>query len=151
MDEDNELEKAKFVLAFAGVFLISTYFAWDAMRYKVFASTADARVVRTYESTDIGRRGRRTPRLGVEYQFTDKSGATVTEKDEVSLDTAISSNGAIRVEYLAGIRDSSRIAGTRSAALPILFFVGSLIGLAVFIVKLAREANAPIKTSRKRR
>ena len=151
MDDDKELEKAKYVLAFIGVFLLSAYFAWDAIRYQVFASTADARVVRTYDTSESGRRGRRTPRLGVEYQFTDKSGASVTEKDEVSLDTAIGSSGAIRVEYLAGIRDSSRISGTRSAALPILFFVGSLIGLAIFIVKLAREANAPIKTSRKRR
>jgi hypothetical protein len=151
MDEENELEKAKFVLGFGLAFLICGYYAWDAMRYKVFASTADARVLRTYDTSSSSRRGGRTPRLGVEYQFTDKSGASVTEKDEVSLDTVIGSDGQIRVEYLAGIRDSSRIAGSRSAALPILLFLGSLTGLVIFIIKLAHEANAPIKTSRKRR
>lgn len=151
MDEENELQKAKFVLFFAIVFLISGYLAFTEARYMVFGTTVDASVLRVSRTESAGRRGRQTPQLGVEYQFTDKSGALVIEKDEVGVETKIPDGGIIRVEYLAGVKNMSRIVGTSNAAWPIGGFVVSCLGLVFFVVKLAREANAPIKTSRKRR
>lgn len=150
MDDGSEIQKAKWVIVFGLVFLISGYFALNEVRYMVFATSAEAQVMRVYQTVDYGRRGRRIPKLGVEYQFTDKSGASVTAKNSVNVETVIPEGASIRVEYIAGVKDSSRIIGAGNAAWPIGGFVLSCLGLTFFIVKLAREANEPIKTTRKK-
>jgi len=129
MDDENELQKAKYVLIFGLAFLISGFLALNEVRYMVFANAADAKVMRVYQTEEVGRRGRRIPKLGVEYQFNDKAGAPVTAKNQVNVETVIPEGGSIRVEYLAGVKDSSRIIGAGNAAWPIGGFVVSLLGL----------------------
>ncbi len=151
MDDENELAKAKWVLIFGIFFLVTTYFAINEMRYITFARQSDGVVTGVKATVAIGRRGRRIPKLQVDFQFTDQSGTLKAGKQELSPDADVPTVGGIRVEYLAGVEGSARILRPGSSTWPIGCFAAAVFALGFFIIKLAREANAPIKTTRKRR
>jgi hypothetical protein len=142
MDHDQELKRAKWILAAGAIFLISAFMSFDEFRYKIWGRTTEARVIQVRPYEEPGRRGKSTPRLSVEYSFQDEAKNTFSERDNVSLDTQLPSDGHVPIQYIPGTADSSRIAG-HSNSFWVLVFFASLAIMAVFLIMLAREANEP--------
>ncbi len=148
MDEELELKRFKWILAAGLIFLFSMYYSYLELKYKIWGATAQATVTRTFESVSSGRRGRSTPMLAVEYTFTDSKTGARNERDDVSMDWPVP-QGTVEVEYLPGVVDSSRLKG-HSNSFAVWMFFGSLAWVSFSIYRLAQEANAPIKKSRRR-
>ena len=139
MDHDEELGKLKWLLVAVFAFLFSAYFSYQELKFAVAGVTADATVTNTFEV----RGGRRSsPKLAVEYTFTDEDGAHHSERDDVSIGSSISENDTISVQYLPGAEDSSRIEGN-SNSFAVAIFLGCLIWLGFSFFKLYREAQNP--------
>lgn len=139
MDHDLELARFKWILIAGIAFLFSAYLSYKELKFAVWGETAEATVTDTHEV----RGGRRSsPKLAVEYTFTDESGAHHSERDDVSINSAISTNDLLTVQYLPGVDDSSRIEGN-SNRFAVVIFLGSLAWLAFSFFKLYRDAQNP--------
>ena len=151
MDEDQDFKRAKWLLSAAGFFLISAFMSLDEFRYMIWGRTADGRVLRTSEGSEIvGRFASQSAALAVEYTFEDEARNSFTERDLVAINTQLPPNGRVPIQYIPGSPDSSRLLGHSNSTWVVFFFV-SLGVMAFFIIKLAREANEPTGKRRIRR
>lgn len=147
MDLDQETKNFKRMLFVILTFLVSAFFAYRELKYTLWGQTIDAQIVRTYQTTPTGRRGR--PMLVVEYSFQD-AGQTRREGDRVSLDTPLASDTSVPIQYLPGT-DLSRLAGNRNLV-SVWIFLGTLALLAFFLIRLIREGQqSPHPTPSRRR
>ena len=148
MDEEVELRRLQFVLiAFVAV-VITGYISWGELRYKILGRSAEATVTQSREEQRRSRHGRRYRILVVEYTFSEADGTRRNDRDEVSPGTPVS-RPTTRGQYLPGVAHSSRLTGQENV-FAVLIFVGSLAWMGYSIFRIAREANAPIKTSRRK-
>ncbi len=150
VDEDAEQRKAGLLLAAVVAFLISGWYSFNELKYALKSTTVTATVTRTYEFTVPTRHGQSGPRLGIEYTFTDTEVVSRQDKDWVPLPSKLRGEPGVDVQYLPGENGDSRLAVNRSVLGP-LFFLGSLAFLAFSLVRLIREANAPIPRKRRSR
>ncbi len=150
VDEDAEQRKAGLLVAAVIAFVISGWYSFNELKYTLKSTTVTATVTRTYEFTVQTRHGRSGPRLGIEYEFTDDDGVTRNDKDWVRLPSELRGEPGVEVQYLPGEDGDSRLAANRSILGP-LFFAGSIAFLVFSLVRLIREANAPIPRRRRRR
>ena len=81
------------------------------------------------------------------YTFAEADGTRRNERDEVSTGTEVS-EPMTKVQYLPGVEHSSRLAGQENI-FAVIIFIGSLAWMGFSIYSIAREANAPIKRSRR--
>lgn len=148
MDSDEELRNLKRMATAGILFLMSAYFSWTELKYVVSGKVTEADLVNVARQTRRGKYGSTKEYLSFEYQFND-AGNTRRESDEVSTDTQQPSNGKVSVQYLPGTT-SSRLEGHRQTFYVVLFFIS--IGWAGWeIYQLAKEANTPIRSPRRRR
>lgn len=147
MDEEEELKKLKWLVVALVVFLISTYYSWQELKFVVWGQTAQANVTNTFETSSGGRRS--APLLAVEYTFTDSATGARSERDDVPVDWPLSEN-TVTVQYLPGVVDSSRLHGhSRQSA--VLIFVACAAWLGYQGFKLYREASQAVHGRGKRR
>jgi hypothetical protein len=147
MDRDEELARFKFLLGAAVVFLISGYFAYGELKFALLGKTAEATVIRTFNTKEMRSRGRSRELLVVEYQFIEANGTARSERDDVPAGWPLPTTGKVLVQYLPGMADSSRLEGHRSLV-SVFVFLAALAGLTFFIVKLWREASAAVSETR---
>lgn len=140
MDMDDEMRRLKWMLAAGVLFLVSAYFSWRELKYVMFGTQTDATLVRVYETTEPGRRGRLREILAVEYQFKESGGTVRKETDTLQIDTDRPTGPTVRVQYLDGSVGRSRLSGnTRRIWLLLLFASLSFLGFKVF--QLIRESK----------
>ncbi len=149
VDEEAERGKAGLLLAAIAAFLISGWYSYNELKYALHGETADATVLRTYESTEPTRRGRTGPRLAVLYAFADRDGLSREERDWVPLPSDLQGEPTVRVQYLPGEDGASRLAVNRSQLGPVIFAI-CLAVVVLSLFRLIREANAPIPRRRRR-
>ena len=144
MDQAAELARAKWLLRFAALFLISSCFTFGELYYLAWGKVIDARLVQTRKVSQ----GRGGEGLGVEYSFLDPDspdGGSRTERDTVSADSILPGAGQlIAVQYIPGKPGSSRLAGHRNMG-RVYIFLGLLAVVAFFVVRILREANEPVQ------
>lgn len=139
MDMDVEFRRLKWLLIGGLVFVVSAFFSWREIRYAVTGKTADAKLVRAYETIERGRRGRETQKIAVEYQFPDAGGQR-KETDTLSIDEAVPTGPTVAVEYLSGSAGSSRLAGNGQKFWLFVFF-GSLAFAGFKVFQIVREGK----------
>jgi hypothetical protein len=140
MDTEHETWRVKVWLGVGLLFLVSAYFSWRELKYLVLGGEADAKVVRVYETTERGRRGRTYEKLAVQYQFSDGGGASRTETDTIAASAPRPSGPTVRVQYLNGSPGKSRLAGNTQRFWLLPFF-GTLGFMGFKFWQLAREAK----------
>ncbi len=149
MDEDDDFRKIK-LMGIAGLaFLISAWFSWVELKHMVWGAKAEATVSATRVVQRPGGR-RRAPQmvLDVDFQYKDSStGNSVSEDLDFDSDSSIQTGDKFEVQYLPGKAESARLGGS---LIPMVFFFGSLGALTWAVVKMSREANSPIPTTRRR-
>ena len=146
MDEQLELKKFKQILFAGTIFLVASISSCREFKYAFRGETTDAEVTRVFETEEMRGRGRRKKLLAVEYTFTDAAGREHSERDDVPISTPAPQD-TVRVQYLPGVDDSSRLAGRENWFAVCLFF-GGLAWLSVSVFSLVKEANEPIARSR---
>ena len=150
MDEEEELAKFKLMLAALVAFLISGYFSYQELQYALFGKTATAQITRTFDTYSRGRRGRRIPKLGIEYRYTAANGELYDETEYVSPGYAVPADNQLVVQYRPGVENSSRISGTGNTFWVFIFF-GCVAWLAYSGFKLYREASEAVHGPKKKR
>lgn len=150
VDEDAERAKAGLLLAAIAAFLISGWFSYNELKYALRGRSVDAAVLRMYEYLPPARHGRPGLRLGIVYQFTDAAGRTREGRDWVPVPSDLQGRELVRVQYLPGADGGSRLAANRSVRGPVIFLVCVAL-VVVSLVRLVREAHAPIPRARPRR
>jgi hypothetical protein len=134
MDLEHETARLKWLLIGLLVFVVSAFFSWRELKYAAVGKAVDAKLLRVYESTESGRRGRTTQKLAVEYWFAD-GGADRKETDTLSIDATPPAGPAVAVQYLAGTPGSSRLAGNGQRVWVLVFFASlAFVGFKVFQV-----------------
>jgi hypothetical protein len=123
--------------------VVSTYLAWWELRFVVQGRTTDA-VVDRVEA--IALRRHRTfsdSYLEVRYSFKDELTERFrTEHDDLPLAWP-RPGSTVRIQYVAGLTGASRVEGHRHVWSTI-FFVVCVIGSAVYIGLLLREARRAV-------
>lgn len=145
IDMDDESRQAVRMIGSFLLFLIASIFAFGEIKYLVWGHKADATVTRTFPTSE----GRASQRLAVEYTFTDEKLGPLSERDDVP-DSFEVEPGPIKVEYLPGVRDSSRVDGnSRMGA--VWFCLSSMLWVGWNLFALWREAQEPVGGRKKRR
>lgn len=140
----DDVKKVRIALGVFIAFVLSAFFAFEELRYTIWGRTVQAQLLEVRNTRDIGGRGRTEPALAFDYSFDDGELGRRTEKDMVPPDWARPEGNSIAVQYIPGEKDASRLAGHRHIG-SVVIFGACLLALAVFIIILAREANAPIR------
>ena len=140
MDMDNEMARLKWLLVAGLIFVVSAFFYWRELKYAVVGKRTDAWLVRVYETTESGRRGRRVEKLVVEYQFKESVGATRKESDTIAIDADRPAGPTVAVQYLNGSPGSSRLAGNTRQWWLFVFF-GSLAFAGFKVFQIVRESK----------
>lgn len=148
MDQHEELAKLKWLFISAVTFLISGYYTYQEFRYAMWGHTAEAVVHRIFETSERGFRGRRRQLLAVEYSFTDQNGAQLSERDDVPVNWSVQQS--VTVQYLPGVKDSSRLLGN-SHKFAVWIFVGCIVWLGFTSYGVYREATAAVHGKKRRR
>jgi hypothetical protein len=143
MSQDGELRYFKWFLGACGTFLISGCFALDEARYLVWGKIAEGRVRDKPQVVSIDERHGNRNYLGVNYTFRDEISGPRSERDLVPPSTPLTEGQAIPIQYIPSEEKSSRLAGNRSMGY-VYTFLACLAVMAIFIYKLAREANEPV-------
>ncbi|MBA4029493.1 MAG: hypothetical protein C0478_01030 [Planctomyces sp.] len=150
MDTDQEMQRLKGGLIILGVVLISGWFSFTELRYAVWGRQAEAVITNAEIGIERGRRGRETAVLNVTYSYQDQAGTQRNESESLPVDTHLSTGEKAMVSYLPGVERSTRLSG-RPNYFAVIMFLVSIATMIGFIVWIARQANAPIPTSRHRR
>jgi len=146
VDTDDELKRAKWLLGSLLVFFISCFYCYDELLYLLRGKTATATIGEVYEVR--GRRG--SVHLKVEYTFSEADGTARKGADNVSVDWTPPSSGSTEVDYIAGNKERSRLAGN-VRWVPVSIFFISIAFVAFTIFQFWREAHTPIARSSGRR
>ncbi|WP_020472813.1 hypothetical protein [Zavarzinella formosa] len=151
MDSDNETARAKWLLGAAVVFLASGCVSWNELIYLLGGRNTQANVEKVFEINRRGRFGLGGGRqLTVEYAFTEPDGTKRTGTDTVPMDWPPPVNGKIPVQYTAGEKGSSRLAG-HVGWIGVTLFALSAGSVAIFGYRLMREANDATSGRKSRR
>ncbi len=148
MYDSGDVRQVKLLLFVGIVFLFSAYYSWIEFRYLTFARQADAQVTAAEIVEHRGRRGSRYHKLAVQFTFKDGSGASQSGRQELDPDTALNPGDVVAIQYIGGDTNSPRVKGTGSKV-AVIGFVGSLLFAGWWLWKVAREANQPIRRSRR--
>ncbi len=110
--------KLRLILGVTVLLIGSVIGSCSELRYALNSDRAEARITRMYEeSGTTTRRGRSSPRLVVEYRFTDRDGEVIEGYDRVSTsfepELTVDANGVqtVGVQYRPG-SSVSRLVGT---------------------------------------
>jgi hypothetical protein len=137
--------------------LASALFSVNELRYYAYGKTATAeirnigRFVRAkggfFSFAALGREQRT-----VEYTYKDEAAdAFRTERDQVPNDWTTPKAGTVKVQYIPGEKDASRLAGNHNL-IPVAGFAVGLTLTAFFALRWARAHDpAPQKTKKGRR
>lgn len=147
-DFDEELRKAKRMILSAILFLVAGIFSYVEIKYWIWGRMAEAKVVRTFDTAEGGGL-RRSPKLAVEYSFTDEASGPRNERDDVPISWKVTGPTEM-VEYLPGVADSSRLKGN-DRSLAVYLFAGACLWLAYEGYKLWSMAHAAVHGKRRRR
>jgi hypothetical protein len=128
-------------------FVISAWNSWIELRYAVSGYTATADVTRAYRHSESGRR-RSREFLRVEVTF-PSDGQSRQAVLRAPLSARISSGQQVEIQYLPG-SDRARLRGEHEFVW-VAAFVCSTAWIGWSFVRLAREANQPVKRKRRRR
>jgi hypothetical protein len=145
MDDNKELDKAKWLLGCIAVFLISCFFVYDEFCYLIWGRTAQGTVAKVYESNT-----RRGTVINVDYTFTEADKSTRRGTVVVGQSTSLRPGYTVAIEYTSGELGRSRIAGS-IYWLPIIIFGVSLLAIVVVVVLLVREANEAYRPRKAKR
>jgi hypothetical protein len=138
MDKEKERPRTSWLYIWVMLFFISGTGSYVDLVYFVNGHDIAADVIKSYEKQS--RRG--SPRLVIEYAFTEPDGTPRNGVDSVSLDRpdpAVPQNGKVAVRYTAGADGSSRL-DRRAGWLFLYLFAFSIVGLGVFGFHRLREA-----------
>lgn len=135
--------KFKLFCAAFGAFVISFWLSFQEFQYPLWGRTTEAAVNRVYDRERAGRRSGGPERVA-SYSFQEAGAGNRDESTTVPLDWEPPSNGRVTVQYVPGAKNRSRIEGQRNTGALVVFF-GSLAAVALLILKLAREANEPVR------
>jgi hypothetical protein len=141
MDMDDEMRRLKWLLLAGLILIVSAFFSWRELKYAVLGSTVDARLVRTYETTEGGRRGRSREKIAVEYEFTDKDGTVRKETDTISTSEPRPAGPTVLVQYRSGSPDASRLSGN-SQRIWLLVFLGCIAFVGFKIWSIMKESKS---------
>jgi hypothetical protein len=112
MDSDSEIARAKWLLLFGAIFLVSCFVCYSEFVYVIRAHDAQATVTDAYMVDKRGRFGIVTgKKLVVDYTFSEVDGSRRTGHDEVSSSWEVPTDGTITVRYTAGKDGRSRWSG----------------------------------------
>lgn len=153
MDDENEVQKFKWLLIAILAFGISGWYSWTELRYATWGKTVDAEIVRMHETTRRSRRGITSTWLVIDYQFSEPGASVRSESDEVPNDNPRPEGGKVAVEYVPGKPGMSRLAGHRNVIAVVIFGL-TLLWLAYQGFQLfreAREASRPRTSGRRKR
>jgi hypothetical protein len=145
MDTDSELARAKW-LFFSGIlFIVSCFVCYSELMYFLREKQTQATITKAYEVTRRGRFGLGSgTALTVEYTFVEPDGTRRDDRDTVSPDWELPSDGTVPVQYTPGAEGRSRLSGHVNW-FGIGFFVVSVVVLGVFGYRLWREASEAYK------
>jgi hypothetical protein len=140
-----QLLKIRLAFGFFMAFLISGCFARDEFRYAIWG----ARTKATVDDTSTHRFGRNSsPVKVVTLGFNDPATGHRAGQDQVAPDYPIQPGETVAVQYIPGDEYAVRVLGNRNLV-PVFFFFGCLVAMAVAVGLLAREANQPVRGRRR--
>lgn len=148
MDEEFELKRFRWLIISGIVFLFSAYWSLYELRFLIWGARAEATVlgIKETQSRPSLLRASKTFKT-VEYSFTDPASGVLVERDRASKASQLEQN-PVPVEYLPGVKESSRLLGNNNAR-SIWIFVGNLVWFGCLVYRLAKEANEPYRRKRR--
>lgn len=150
MDQDEELARFKWILAVGIAVIVTGCYAFNEMKYALWGKSAAAKIMQVKEITSTGRRGRTRKLLRVEYEFSEASGTRRSERDEVSMDWSLPTDGTITVQFIPGVEHASRLEG-HSSMIAVYLFFGCIAFLGIAIYRVSQYVNDTGGTSKKPR
>ncbi len=141
--------KMKIIIGLA--LLYCGYCSWTELKYTVEGQTTTAIVTKARRYTERDKYGQSIKSISIEYQFTEPSGTSRLETDDLPLpDSPPNLGNRIDIQYLPGTPGQSRFAGhdhlTAAAAFltllaATLIFIG--INFATQVPVTPAESNGP--------
>jgi hypothetical protein len=125
------------IIVCAVVLLFSAYTTYAEIRYAFSGRTAAA-TLDGVEEVRSSRRDSQEKWLRVRYSFADADGSKRAEADDMPADWAVPGGTTVNVQFIAGMKDWSRIAGHDRLWLTLPFIICSTIVI-VFLVQFYRE------------
>ncbi len=150
MDDDSDFQKLKILLIVGVVFLCSCWSMWTESKYLLRGKKAEATIdaIQQREVTS-GRRRRQRTVLDLHFHYIDQATGNMVIDDlmrELGATEAVGDK--LMIQYLPGVADSAREGAN---IFMIVIFVVASGAMVWSVVNMAREANAPIPTARKKR
>jgi hypothetical protein len=150
MDAENEIARAKWLLAAGVLFVVSCFVSYRELTYLLRGQQTQASVTQAYEITRKEHFGlTETKSLTVEYAFTEPDGTHRADSDTVNADWPLPPSRKVAVQYTPGAGGRSRLAGHVNW-FGIGFFVVSLGVLGFFGYRLWREASQATSRAKSR-
>jgi len=146
MDLDQETRKFKIILFVAVVFVASSIYSCNELKYARNAKTTEATIDGIDEPTPTPRRDNGLRRL--RYHYHNDQGELRNASDTIDDEFVRPPSGKVMIEYLA---DSSRLAGHRNTGALIIFFVSlaaMLVGGVMFWQYVRKETRALAESRR---
>lgn len=150
MDDDSDFQKLKVLLIVGVVFLGSCWSMWTESKYLLRGKNTEATIDAIQErEVRSGRRRRPRTVLDLRFHYIDQS------TDNMVIDDLMRELGAteavgdkLMIQYLPGVADSAREGAN---VFMIVIFVVASGAMVWSVVSMAREANAPISTTRNKK
>lgn len=140
---DDDRRGCVIAMVATAVVCVSAVLSWRELVYLARSDIIDADVLRVYE---VRGRGRGTV---VDFQFVDP-GTNQRRRHSHKVRLGYQPPpGPLRVEFVSGASSFARIAG-HTQRWSLWVFGGSLVVAAVFLVRVYREANEPVRRRPKR-
>ncbi len=136
MDANAEARKVKALLCIAVVALVSGFSSYTELKFLVWGTNGEARIVNCYEA----RKGRRDEHVAVVYQY-DDAGTLRQDSDHMPIGWQPPGSRLVQIQYIRGAAYGSRIEGQRSLTAVTIFGICLLVG-AGFVVKIILDERA---------
>jgi len=149
MDAEEEAKKFKTLLWAVCFFLVSVCFSWVELRYAIWGEQGEATVTQVREVTSLAEKGVSRRALQVETTLTDSRGETRQDKLHYPLEAGIQPGQQVTLDYIPGLAKYSRPDGQKYYGALLMFGISVTVLLGA-IIWLARVANSPIPTTRRR-
>ncbi len=146
MGDDFDFRKFRAVLIAGVLFLISTWKMWVEFKYLIWGARAEATVTSMEEKEHRTRRGV-SLNTHVHFQYPDQSTNAPASGTYVESSPGTWAVGQqLQVQYLPGVADSAR---KGVDIVMVILFAVSTGAISWILISMARDARAPIPTSRK--
>ena len=140
-DMPDEAQGCFLVLAATLAFILSTFFTWQELRYRVWGEAVAGTLDEIEEVRGVRNRGWR-----VIFRFRDKNQQEIVRREFIPLSWTPPAGKDVVVHYIAGTDPFEvRLAGTENRIAP-LFFGGTLLFLFVTLGKYYLEARRALAT-----